>query len=156
MMTLNELTTAYNELAYTHKYIFGFEYKHEIIAVFADASILNDVCVVDTEASNRGGATTLRFKPTKAQKALLLTCEHFTVCSKEALENEVANCKYNRGEIFEKRITETYGQEWTKDHVPFTEAGDIEIDGIAYQIKFNKATFCSDKFIRNHFAHMAK
>lgn len=53
--------------------------------------------------------------------------------------------KYNRGEIFEKMVTELNGQEWEKDNVPFTDDGDLTVDGIAYQIKFEKATFTSEK-----------
>ena len=53
--------------------------------------------------------------------------------------------KYNRGEVFEKLITEYFGQTWVKDNIPYTEAVDIEVDGIAYQIKFEKATFTNEK-----------
>ena len=42
-------------------------------------------------------------------------------------------------------VTEFYGQTWEKDNVPFTEDGDITVDGIAYQIKFEKATFTNEK-----------
>jgi hypothetical protein len=57
----------------------------------------------------------------------------------------VSDSKYNKGEIFEKLVTEAYGQEWVKDNIPFTEAGDIEVDGHAYQIKYEKATFTNEK-----------
>ena len=46
-------------------------------------------------------------------------------------------------------ITEYFGQKWEKDNVPFTEDGDITIDGIAYQIKYQKATFCTEKSLAN-------
>lgn len=42
-------------------------------------------------------------------------------------------------------VTEFYGQEWTKDNAPFTEDGDLTANGIAYQIKFEKATFTNEK-----------
>jgi hypothetical protein len=51
--------------------------------------------------------------------------------------------------VFEKLITEHYGQTWKKDSVPFTEDGDITVDGIAYQIKFVNATFASEKTLKN-------
>ena len=57
---------------------------------------------------------------------------------------QVENSKYNKGEIFEKFITEYFGQKWEKDNIPFTEAGDIEINGVAYQIKYELASFCSE------------
>ena len=73
----------------------------------------------------------------------------FILCSEEYFERLFADSKYNRGEIFEKLVTEYFGQVWEKDNVPFTQAGDIEIDGIAYQIKYQKATFCTEDSIAN-------
>lgn len=67
------------------------------------------------------------------------------LCSKEFFETTAKESKYNKGEIFEKLVTEYFAQEWTKDNIPFTEAGDIEINGKAYQIKFEKATFTNEK-----------
>ena len=42
-------------------------------------------------------------------------------------------------------MTESFGQVWEKDNVPFTEDGDLTVNGIAYQIKFEKATFTNEK-----------
>ena len=67
------------------------------------------------------------------------------LCSSEYFEDIVNNSKYNNGEIFEKLVTEYFGQVWTKNNVPFTEDGDITINKVAYQIKFQKATFCNEK-----------
>ena len=69
----------------------------------------------------------------------------FPLCSKEFFLNECKKSIYNKGRVFEKMVTEYYGQEWGWDNVPFTEAGDIEIDGVAYQIKFEKATYVTEK-----------
>jgi hypothetical protein len=55
--------------------------------------------------------------------------------------------KYNRGEIFEKLITEYFGQEWEKDTVPFWEQGDIRLNGKEVQIKLDTATLTSTKQI---------
>ena len=71
------------------------------------------------------------------------------LCSKKFFEETASASKYNKGEIFEKMVTEHFGQVWEKDNVPFTEDGDITVDGIAYQIKFQKATFCNEKSIAN-------
>ena len=38
-----------------------------------------------------------------------------------------------------------FGQIWEKDNVPFTDDGDLTVDGIAYQLKFEKATFINEK-----------
>ena len=42
-------------------------------------------------------------------------------------------------------VTEAYGQEWKKDNVPFTDDGDLTVDDVAYQIKYEKATFTNEK-----------
>ena len=68
----------------------------------------------------------------------------FVLCSTEMFNTLVAESKYNKGEIVEKLVTEYFGQTWTKDNVPYTEDGDITVDGIKYQIKFEKATFINE------------
>jgi hypothetical protein len=44
-------------------------------------------------------------------------------------------------------VTEKCGQVWIKDNVPFTDGGDLTVNGIAYQLKFEKATFTNEKFL---------
>lgn len=136
----------HNRISYTHFYIFGFKYKHNVYFTFTTKEILPYILKMDTASKGQGHS--LRFKPDKAQKLLLLPQAQL-LCSEEWFESQVASCEYNRGDIFEKLITEMQGQHWTKDHVPFTEAGDIEIDGIPYQIKFEKATFTNEKTLAN-------
>ena len=52
---------------------------------------------------------------------------------------------YNKGENFEKVVTEYYGQEWKKDTVPFYVDGDITINGQKVQIKLDSATLTNTK-----------
>lgn len=142
----NELVNGYNELAYTHNYMFGFEDRGTIFCAITDEKVLNLVCTLDK--ASRGAGFALRFKPNKAQKELLKTFELIPVCSTLYFNQLVATTRYNKGEIFEKLVTELFGQVWEKDNVPFTKAGDIEVDGIAYQIKFEKATFTNEKTLK--------
>lgn len=141
---LYNLISRYNAVAYTHQYIWGFEYKGAIYMAQTDNSYMPYVCKLDK--ASRGAGYALRFSPTTDQKLLLLP-KATLLCSKAYFEEMVETSKYNKGEIFEKLVTEHYGQEWTKDSIPFTKGGDIEVDGIAYQIKFQKATFCNEKSI---------
>ena len=140
------MTAEYNRLAYTDKYIFGFSFADAIYMTFVNADEIDNILTLDK--ASRGQGFALRFKPNKWQKAMLLKNAEI-ICSKHFFEDAVANCKYNRGEIFEKLVTEKFGQNWVKDNISFTVAGDIEIDGIAYQIKFEKATFCNEKSLLN-------
>ena len=144
-VVFENLIQRYNEKSFTHNYIYGFHFQNVVYMVKATAEIMPYILKLDK--ASRGAGYSLRFKPTVAQKVLLLSKGAEVLCSKEFFEETVAESKYNKGEIFEKMVTEKFGQIWTKDSIPFTEAGDIEIEGIAYQIKYESATFTNEKII---------
>ena len=133
----------YNELSYTHDYIYGFYYKNVVYMVKTTSDIMPYILKLDK--ASRGAGYSLRFSPTIAQKTLLLTEGATAICSKKFFDETVKNSKYNKGEIFEQFIAKMYNQTWEKDNVPFTEDGDITINGYSYQIKFEKATFTNEK-----------
>ena len=137
------LIAEYNRLAYTHDYIYGFEYKGVVYAVKTTDVVMPYVLKLDK--ASRGAGYSLRFKPTNAQKLLLIAKGAEVVCSIEYFNEVVADTKYNKGEVFEKLVTEAYGQTWEKDNVPFTIDGDLTVDGVAYQIKYQGATFTNEK-----------
>ena len=140
------MITRYNKVAYTHHYIWGFTYKHNVYMAVTDSDMMPFVCTLDK--ASRGAGYALRFCPKTEQKLALMPSAKL-LCSEEFFKTAVAESKYNNGEIFEKLVTESFGQEWEKDTIPFTEAGDVEVDGTAYQIKFQKATFCNEKSLAN-------
>lgn len=132
----------YNRAAFTHKYIFGFSYKGNVYMSYAEAEALPALLTLDQ--ASRGCGSSIRFCP-NADKKLALLANAKVLCSLKFFEAEHKSSIYNRGEIFEKLVTEYFGQTWVKDNVPFTQAGDIEVDGVAYQIKYDRATFASEK-----------
>ena len=136
----------YNEVAFTHNYIWGFTYKHNVYMAITTSEVMPLVCKLDK--ASRGAGYALRFCPTTDQKLVLMPSATL-LCSEKFFNEQVAESKYNNGEIFEKMVTEYFGQVWVKDNVPFTEAGDIETNGVAYQIKYQKATFCNEKSLAN-------
>lgn len=140
-LTMN-LWTRYHAISFTDNYILGFIYKGMVYRVDTTAETVSHVLTLDK--ASRGAGYSIRFKPTVAQKLFLLTGAT-AICSAEFFKALVENSEYNAGEIFEKLVTESFGQVWVKDNVPFTEAGDVEANGIAYQIKFEKATFITEK-----------
>lgn len=133
----------YNNHSFTHSYIFGFRFNGNIWLVKTNSQILPYILKLDL--ASRGAGYALRFKPNKAIKTLLLSKGAEIVCSEQLFDATVKESKYNKGEIFEKLVTEKAGQTWEKDNVPFTEDGDLTVDGIAYQIKFEKASFINEK-----------
>ena len=143
MTTLfKNLIDCYNAVAFTHHYIWGFKYRKMVYMATTDSTIMPYICCLDK--ASRGAGYALRFCPNAQQKLFLMTSAQ-VLCSAKFFNEQVANSKYNKGEIFEKLVTEKFGQVWEKDNIPFTEAGDIEVNGTAYQIKFQKATFCNEK-----------
>lgn len=141
------LQDGYNELAYTDQYIMVYIVKGTVYFTVCDRHMVDRVTCLDK--ASRGQGYALRFKPNMGQKMLLMAENATALCSALYFNELVANTKYNRGEIAEKLVTEYMGQEWEKDNVPFTEDGDITVDGVAYQIKFEKATFTNEKALAN-------
>lgn len=140
------LIDRYNNVAFTHEYIWGFTYKKNVYMAITSADVMPFVTCLDK--ASRGAGYALRFCPNAQQKLALMAGAQL-LCSETYFNEMVADSKYNKGEIFEKLVTEHFGQVWEKDNVPFTEDGDITVNGIAYQIKFQKATFCNEKSIAN-------
>ena len=145
-MKNNEIKRAliefYNKHAFTHNYILGFRMNGNIYYVIVDAKELDFVTKLDK--ASRGAGYSLRFKPNKAQKNYLMSLGAEVLCSEEFFNELKTMSKYNFGELFEKLVTEMNGQTWVKDNVPFTEDGDLTVDGVAYQLKFEKATFITE------------
>ena len=140
------LINRYNAVAFSHEYIWGFIYKKNVYMAITSSDVMPFVTCLDK--ASRGAGYALRFCPNADQKVALMPNAEL-LCSEKFFEEQVASTKYNKGEIFEKMVTEYFGQEWEKDNVPFTEDGDITVNGVAYQIKFQKATFCNEKSIAN-------
>ena len=139
------LVTEYTRRAFAHEYIYGYAYKGTIYASYTNADSLAYVAKLDR--ASRGAGCSLRFKPDTMQKLFLLSCKTEAICSEEAFEEAAKASKYNRGELFEKIMTERAGQVWTKDHIPFDKGADLIVNGIAYQIKFEKATYTNEKIL---------
>ena len=139
----NEMLNKYNRLSFTHLYIFGFTFKGNVYFVEVASTILPLILTLDS--ASRGQGFALRFNPTNKQKILLLSNGAHVLCSAEYFESVYNGSKYNRGEVFEKLITEKCGQVWTKDNLDFWRGGDLTVDGKSYQIKFEKATFTNEK-----------
>lgn len=141
MTTKENLLDRYNAHAYAHKYLLGFIYKKVVYLAHVDERDLLPLTSIG-EAS-RGGLS-IRFRPTNETKASLLDRAE-RLCTASEFSAICATSKYNKGETFEKIVTERFGQIWVKDSVPFWKGPDIVVNGIAYQIKFQEATFISEQ-----------
>ena len=142
-IALKEMVRFYNHHAFTHNYIFGINFHGNIFMVETSSDILCQVLKLDK--ASRGNGYALRFKPNNKVRELLMTEKATFLCSAEMFCDLCDESKYNKGEVFEKLVTEYYGQTWEKDSVPFTDDGDLTVDGIAYQIKYESASFINEK-----------
>lgn len=142
-IALKEMVRFYNRHAFTHNYIFGINFHGNIFMVETSSDILCQVLKLDK--ASRGNGYALRFKPNNKVRELLMTEKATFLCSAEMFRDLCDESKYNKGEVFEKLVTEYYGQEWEKDSVPFTDDGDLTVDGVAYQIKYESASFINEK-----------
>lgn len=140
------LQDGYHNLAFTDKYILVYTVAGTVYFTICDHHMVDHVTCLDR--ASRGAGYALRFKPNRAQKMLLMAENATPLCSVKFFDAMVATSKYNKGEIAEKLITEYYGQVWEKDNIPYTDAGDITIDGVDYQIKYEKATFTNEKSLK--------
>ena len=92
-------------------------------------------------SKKNGGGRKLQFVLKKAHKEQLIRKGATLIGNEEILEG-----RYNKGVEFERLISEMNGQEFRgKENVGFWVEGDLEINGIQYQIKFNGAQIVTEK-----------
>lgn len=148
------LINEYNRLAATHSYIFGFAIGGVVYGarVMDARNLLWLVTYLDKASSKNGGTYSLKYRPnSKTWAALVTEAEEVkAICSVDYLENLKANSRKNRGQLFEELVAKTWGGELeTKSNLKFTEGGDMNLNGVAYQIKYMKATFTDERTIQN-------
>lgn len=141
-MTKNTMIKTYRKFSVADSYILGFIFNKMLYMVEVD-EIMPRYLNVEVASRNQGENLRLRLK--KAHREGLMKKNPICLGSADCL---VAD-KYNKGEIFEKLVTEYFGQVWEKDNVPFYVDGDINVDGRKIQIKLDSATLMNTKQIKN-------
>lgn len=138
-MTKQTMIRNYRKYSVADSYIVGFIFKSMLYFVEM-AEIAPRFLNVEQASRNQGFNLRLRIK---AEHRAKLAKKAICLGSADILTAD----KYNKGEIFEKVITEYYGQTWVKDTVPFYMDGDINVNGVKIQIKLDSATLCNTKQI---------
>lgn len=142
-MTRNEMINRYNALAVATAYIIGFVLDG-MLYYTKSAHIADAYLKLDRMSSKRGGWAKIRVKLTAADRKALVACGQAILLGSAALLD--TDDKYNKGERFERIITETLTcEKWVKDSVPFNVAGDITLNGEAVQIKFDGAELTNER-----------
>lgn len=140
MTTKRTMIKHYRNHSAADSYILGFTFEKNLYMVEVE-EIMPRFLNVEQASRNQGENLRLRIK--RNLKAQLMKKNPVCLGSAELLNAE----KYNKGEIFEKLVTEHFGQVWEKDNIPFWVQGDIEVDGRQIQIKLDSATLMNTKQI---------
>ena len=153
-MTMQEMINVYRAHSASHKYIVGFIRDGKVYYVTITFSELNAMLKACKASSKRGGFNKVRvYVSATQQKAMVSNGQAVEICGMEDLVAE----KYNKGELFEKVITEKLtGEKWEKDSLPFYEGGDIVLNGENIQIKLNGAELTNEKCLENMLKKMGK
>jgi len=144
-MTLETMLNLYNILSASHLYILGFLFNGILYYVAMNFEQMKKFARLDRMSEKRGGLAKVRIKLSKAQKLELLKMA--TACG---IESDLAvDEKYNRGDNFERIITELLtAEKWSKNSVPFNISGDIAINGENIQIKLDGCEITNEKLLR--------
>lgn len=138
-MTKETMIKNYRKFSAADSYILGFCYNKDLYMVKVQ-EIMPRFLTIEEASRNQGYNLRLRIrKPLKEQLLKNAICI--------GKETDLISDKYNKGEIFEKIVTELYGLKWVKDTVPFTQAGDIRVNDEEIQIKLDSATLVNTKLI---------
>lgn len=153
-MSTEKMISIYHLNSASKKYIVGFIRNGKVYYVTVTFGKLMEMLKACKASSKRGGFNKVRvYISAKLQKKFLENGMAVEIGTPDQLISKT----YNKGEMFEKLITETLTTEkWVKDSIPFYAAGDIVLKGENIQIKLNGAELTNEKCLTNMLKKMGK
>ena len=143
-MTMTEMKVAYCARSAAHKYALGFVFGGNLYVITLSFAELSRFFKLDRASSKRGGFAKIRIKLTSAERAELAQIAE--LLGAESLL--VKDAKHNKGENFERELTERWTSEtWVKDSIPFWVAGDIRVNGEEVQVKLDGAELTNERIL---------
>lgn len=143
-VTLKHFVKEYNRLNGADKYIVAFPFNNEIHYVVVNHLKMNWL-KLSREAKSKGGHQKVKLYASLKE---LATMNHFYLCDKETFE-EWTKFYHNKGNAIEKIIADVNGMDFTPNSFPFYRGGDIEIDGVSYQLKWYEASLTNIVTLHN-------
>ena len=150
-MTKTERINNYRNTSAADAYILGFSFGALVYKMIMK-ELPDWMFKEDRESTSHGGALKLRFAPSKNEKYVMI---HTMGAEVVGTVEEVLTGRKNKGEAWEKYLTENAGQEWKKDSVPYYLDGDLTVNGTKYQIKFESASFANENTIQKALEYKA-
>jgi len=139
MMTKEEMFARYVARDASDAYIVGFIH-HEMVYIIKMNELPERFVKLNRTSSHHHGIRALRMKLTTADKESLLAAGAEIFGKAEILQD----ARWNKGQMLQKLIMERAGQTWRPDNKPFWEGGDVVIDGVDYQVKFDGAQLVTE------------
>ena len=136
------LLKQYKEISATNNYFVPYEENGKIYVSLLSEKYLIFIASLDKTKMGLKRIVLMHHANDK-QVIKQLTTPLFYLCKRKEIEQEAKTSKYNKGEIFEKKIFEHFNMVWEKDNTPFFVAGDIDI-GVEIQIKYYNSTLCDE------------
>lgn len=134
-MTKGNAIRYYRKFSGADAYILGFIYKHELYAITVD-EIMPRFMRVERSSVKKGAHEKLQFRLNNQHKEQLIR----KGAQKIGTEADLLEIPNNKGVSFERMVYRMNGQKpREKDNIRFTEGGDININGIEYQVKLEGA-----------------
>ena len=145
-MTMKVMIRHYHKHSAAARYLVGFEHEGVVYYVLITWDELTKLLREDHASSKRGGALKARiYVSSAAKKAFLSSGRAVRLCGAD----ELIDAKYNRGQTFERIITELLTETvWKPDRIPFYEKGDINLNGEEIQIKYQDAELTNESTIQ--------
>ncbi len=145
-MTKGNFFRYYNKLSGADKYLIFFHYKGNIYMVESE-KIMPRWCAVAYESSSKGGYQKFRMAMNNTHKEQLIrkgANKVFTVGEFEEMPYA------NKGHRCEWWLHEMYDLgEYKPDRERFDKGGDVCINGIEYQVKFENASLTNVNTLHN-------
>ena len=146
-----ETLKGYNRTTYTHEYIIGASDGSTVKAYFVRLDLDGLAFMFSDKPTNSKGTQVVKYRSTKAKREYLAShaCKIINLGTPTDLENarrtrtnkQGKTYRENLGECFEWLLAEMFGVKQNDlSNLSHTEGGDLVIEGIAYQVKYERAT----------------
>lgn len=144
-MTKGNAIRYYRKFSGANAYIIGFVYKHDLYVIEVE-EIMPRFMRVEKTSSKNGSKDKLQLRLNNKYMEQLIR----KGAKKIGTDKDLLEIAKNKGVSFERLVYRMVGQEpREKDNVGFWVGGDININGIEYQIKLNGAQIVMFDTLKN-------
>jgi hypothetical protein len=143
---VKKLLSMYHEISVSKKYIIGGNCGDIWrFAVFELYDLMDNIYLDIGSKTGENGSITIRFRFTNEIKQEVKNNGIYLCTNDETKQIKLSN----KGYLLEFLVHRYFGRSWQPDNKKWYEYPDIAVNGINYQIKGHKATFCNIKTLYN-------